>query len=97
LVGNDGEQSICRCCQPNSLAISNESEELFPISNRLGRTSLLMKRTGGKEHEEAEPARDPGGPRGHARQQAGTRSSSPYQGPTGGNTDTSTARGRCSP
>jgi hypothetical protein len=43
LAEDDGEQSICRRCQPNSLAISNDNEELFPISCHLGRTSLLIK------------------------------------------------------
>jgi hypothetical protein len=43
LAEDDGEQSICRCHQLNSLAVSNDSEELFPISSHLGRTSLLIK------------------------------------------------------
>jgi hypothetical protein len=47
LAGHDGEQSICHCHQLNSLAVSNDSEELFPISSHLGRTSILKKQTGG--------------------------------------------------
>jgi hypothetical protein len=46
LAGDDDEQSICRHRQPNSLAaltVSNDSEELLPISSRLERTSLLIR------------------------------------------------------
>jgi hypothetical protein len=43
LAGDDGEQSICRRCQLNSLAVLNDSEEFFPISNCLGRTSMIIK------------------------------------------------------
>jgi hypothetical protein len=59
MVGDDGEQSICRRYQPNSLTVLNDSKELFPISSHLGRTSLPIKRTRGEEHGEAEPAREP--------------------------------------
>jgi hypothetical protein len=78
LAGDDNEQSICCQHQLNSLAISNDNEELFPISSRLGRASLLIKQTGGEKHGEAKPAQGLGNPRGRSRHEAGTRSSSPF-------------------
>jgi hypothetical protein len=44
LVGDNGEQSIHRSRWPNSLAILNDTEELYPSLSRLGSTSLLKMR-----------------------------------------------------
>jgi hypothetical protein len=68
LAGDDDEPSICRRCQPNSLAILNDGKELFPVSNCLRRTGLLIKRTGAEAHRESEPTRGLGSSCGYAPQ-----------------------------
>jgi hypothetical protein len=78
LVGNNGKQSIHRCHWMNSLAILDDSEELYPSPSHLGRTSLPMMRAEAKAHEEAKPTRGPRNSRGHAPWHEGSRSSSPY-------------------
>jgi hypothetical protein len=88
---DNGEQSICRRRRPNSLAVSNDSEELFPSLNHPRRTSLLTMRAKAEAREEAEPTWGPSSSCGHAPCQEGSRSSSPYKCPAGGSTDTSSA------
>jgi hypothetical protein len=39
-AGDDGKQSFCHCRWPNSLTVSDDSEELFPSLSRIGRKSL---------------------------------------------------------
>jgi hypothetical protein len=96
-IGGNSVQSIYHHCWPNTLAISNDSEELFPSLRFLGRSSLPTRRAGAEAHGETKPTQGLGRSRGHAPCQEGSRSSSPYPCPDGGSTDTSSAGGRHQP